>query len=467
MLVLQYCMGTVGSCRELFRSKGIPMNRSGGTFSFVIRALFLVIFIAVVLEIVSLPLLSVLRGDRYSRAMIRESLDASLHEDIPENTRSRQKSPGYMLDHVLHPYLGYVYNREVDRHVVNGRVVALPVNTFGFFGDELPKSRAGNRVTVAITGGSAALDLFLVSRNTLVEELGKSPTFADVDIHVVSLALGGMKQPQQLIALSFMLAIGRFPDIVVNFDGFNEIALPFSENTPVGVSPLFPRNWRMYASKTVDIETTVKIAAIVKSRERIERWREIVSRPLFRRSGFMLTLWHVLSVREKSKWMAVEEEIRDGLVLKEDLSFQEAGPCYEGATVQEILEDSAELWRSSSVQMWKVCEANGIAYFHFLQPNQHLSGSKPLTEWEKRFAIAGPGFPHRVSVENGYPVLIENGREMRKAGVPFFDLTAFFKDVSETVYSDACCHYNRGGNDRIAVEIADSITRSLPRKRGR
>ncbi len=39
----------------------------------------------------------------------------------------------------------------------------------------------------------------------------------------------------------------------------------------------------------------------------------------------------------------------------------------------------------------------------------------------------------------------------------FVDLTRIFADVRETIYRDACCHYNRTGNEMIAERMAREI----------
>lgn len=41
-----------------------------------------------------------------------------------------------------------------------------------------------------------------------------------------------------------------------------------------------------------------------------------------------------------------------------------------------------------------------------------------------------------------------------------FDLTELFKDVTETVYSDSCCHFNERGNELIEAAVVDAIART-------
>ena len=46
-----------------------------------------------------------------------------------------------------------------------------------------------------------------------------------------------------LLVLNYMLALGQTFDLVINIDGFNEVALPPITNLPNQVNPFFPRNW--------------------------------------------------------------------------------------------------------------------------------------------------------------------------------------------------------------------------------
>ena len=53
------------------------------------------------------------------------------------------------------------------------------------------------------------------------------------------MAQGSGKQPQQLIGLAMLLAMGQHIDVVVNLDGYNDIAIGYS-NHYHHVHPIFP-----------------------------------------------------------------------------------------------------------------------------------------------------------------------------------------------------------------------------------
>jgi hypothetical protein len=139
-----------------------------------------------------------------------------------------------------------------------------------------------------------------------------------------------------------------------------------------------------------------------------------------------------------------------------DESFLSTGPSIQPATQAELYANLVQIWEDSSKQMQAICLANDIQYFHFLQPNQYDTGSKPLSELELKTAFL-EDYPYRPGVERGYPLLKEAGRRLIAAGVHFVDLTDIFKATPESVYVDTCCHLNERGNEIIAIRIAESM----------
>jgi len=115
------------------------------------------------------------------------------------------------------------------------------------------------------------------------------------------------------------------------------------------------------------------------------------------------------------------------------------------------------LWRDSSVQMQRLCDANGIVYEHFLQPNQYVPASKPMAAEEQRTALTTGDY--QKGVVRGYPFLAEQGENLRRAGVRFHDLTMMFKEVPEPVYRDTCCHLTGPGYRMVAGAIGELTAR--------
>jgi hypothetical protein len=90
----------------------------------------------------------------------------------------------------------------------------------------------------------------------------------------------------------------------------------------------------------------------------------------------------------------------------------------------------------------------------FLQPNQYLKGSKSLSEEENRIAID----PHRVEDTNEMMVSLRTAvQDLRHDGVPIFDLTNIFLNITDTVYKDDCCHLNNLGNRFMADAVISKV----------
>ena len=410
-------------------------------------------------ELVSFVFISVHLSGIRSRREILNTLDIPSRQGSNDGIQvTEQQQPSWMQSHVLHPYVGFVRNNALPRQVFNNRIIDLPVNEYGFFGTLPPTQASNQNVTVALTGGSVTLELFLYAGDLLKQGLQDSPAFRDRNVDVVCLALGGMKQPQQLMVLNYFLSLGYHFDVLINCDGFNEVALPFAQNIPYNISPFYPRAWGIYATKALNTEAAILYGRLSESKKKTERWRSFVSRSPYRHSNVFLFLWHLIRTSEENKQNTYDGEIREILRIKKHTHPQETGPSYARRSKRDIFSDLAQLWKRSSVQMAKLCMANDIRYFHFLQPNQYVKDSKPLNDWERRHIYAGPDNLSRQGVELGYPGLFSAGEELIQQGVPFYDLTNIFRSHSETIYRDNSCHYNQSGYRLLAQSIVGIIS---------
>jgi hypothetical protein len=98
----------------------------------------------------------------------------------------------------------------------------------------------------------------------------------------------------------------------------------------------------------------------------------------------------------------------------------------------------------------------GGIFIHFLQPNQYVSGSKPLGNHEKQIAFSAQSL-YKNPVETGYPYLRAVGQRLNGAGIWFEDLTGIFASATRELYIDNCCHVNKEGNEFLARAIAAAL----------
>jgi hypothetical protein len=305
-----------------------------------------------------------------------------------------------------------------------------------------------------VLGGSVALLFCFEGKDRLVERLAAAEKLEGMSIRVRCLALGGYKQPQQLMTLAYHLVLEQRLDLVVSIDGFNEVALPWVDNYHQEVSPLYPRSWKQRVETIPDPRGQHLLGRLVCVRDHRVALARFVSGSPLELSVSANLLWKALDRVEASRMARAETALAE--YDPQGSRYRWQGPASDSHSAEEKFVELARLWHSSSLQLHRLCQANGIRYIHVLHPNQYVEGSKPLTSEERRSAFE-PGSETAFAVRAGYPLLSEAGRALRQQGVEFHDFTHLFNDVDETLYVDACCHFNARGSQLLADALADAV----------
>jgi hypothetical protein len=350
----------------------------------------------------------------------------------------------------VHPYFGFV--RRPKEEPERG---TLPINDFGFVDSKSPiQHREKGKVIVGILGGSLAEEFCEAGLPEFEAQLRKFPRFAEKQFVFVRLAISGYKQPQQLFVVSYLLALGAQFDLVVNIDGFNELALPVVENKPAGVFPSFPRDWGVRVLERRDTALLRRMGEVVYLQDTDRAWSRRFEALPWCYSPTARLIWAV-----RHEWLSrsILAGYHDTIELREKhRSFTAQGPSESFADLSALLEHCVGVWKRSSFELAKICEGLGIEYYDFLQPNQYVAGSKPMSDLE-RSAIIESNYPAREAIETGYPMLIAAGRDLAAQGVRFHDLTQIFAHETRPTYRDNCCHLSPTGNEILAVEMAKAI----------
>ncbi len=353
--------------------------------------------------------------------------------------------------HVLHPYVGFVVNPDF----VPSTNVAWPaVSEFGYTDTNSPiRARAPGKCVIAIVGGSLAQE-FAFSASELVDELQATNHFADIEVTVLNLAHGGYKQPQQLMTINYLLALGAEFDIVVNIDGFNEVALHGVENGPLGVFPIYPRNWPSICAGMPDQAVQKELRHRDTTIERRRDLANTFSHWPISASVLCNLIWSWRDNVRLLELSIIENKIR--VIATPRTDYLETGPQGVESIDGNVNKHLVGIWQRSSLRLHQLCEANDIRYYHFLQPNQYVAGSKVLSDDERTRAF-DERQAYRVGVERGYPLLRKEGQRLIDQGVRFKDLTLAFADTGESVYRDTCCHVNLLGNEILAAMVAQTV----------
>lgn len=383
------------------------------------------------------------RAREEQAAVARRAADPSPEGEAA--TAPERRSGDAPVSRVVHPFLGFV----ADPASHPGS------NAYGLW--EHPAApdvrREPGRLAILVLGGSVAADFTRRGGRRLAERLASWAGVAAENVTFVTAAYAGYKQPQQLLALAYVLVLGGEADLVVNLDGFNEVALDASENGAQGVFPVYPRGWAWLAAQSLDLEAAADLARVGAAEARRRETAEA-----FRRSAWMDTHLALLAWRQVDRVLQSEvAQARRDLAARPpaDRRFATAGPP-SPADPDARLAMLVDYWERSSLQLDRLCRANGIRYFHFLQPNQYLEGSKPMSAAERRVALTA-GHPYADSVRRGYPLLRARGAALQGAGVAFQDLTQVFARENAAVYVDDCCHMNERGYALLAEAMAEAI----------
>jgi hypothetical protein len=346
---------------------------------------------------------------------------------------------------VIHPYLGFVLDPQRN---------PMEVSEFGFdsgLNSETLVNKKPATVLVGVFGGSFAHGVFGSARALLKD----CPALSGQEIIVANFASGGYKQPQQLLTFSYLLALRAQFDIVLNIDGFNEVALPYSENVPYQVYPFYPRMWHLRAATILDPVVIRQIGHIRYLEDKKQSWAKLFDDYGLYRSPLLALLWQF-----RDQAFAADISRIAGAIKARDEpagNFVGHGPPYSYETEQALFADLARVWKNASIQMKLLSDGNNIRYYHFLQPNQYVKDSKPMSPEEIDKAI-GKHVYHE-GAEKGYPHLLKTADQLTDSGVNFTDLTMVYADHPEALYVDSCCHVNQHGYDIVVEQICKTLSR--------
>lgn len=395
-----------------------------------------------------------LRGRSYSRAAAAEEL-ASLR-DFASNFAAPSAGGGeageldprgfhrYAGQDVLHPFHAF-------DHAEGTQQLAADLAAARERPDEL---------RVAIAGGSVAAIFGKLGTARLEAKLREDPRSAERPIRFLRYGRAASKQPQQLMLVADLISLGADPAVVIELDGFNEVAIG-SYNQAHGMHPTYPSRdkWLTLASgAAADPEALELAGALRVGRERLlERVEALRGSPLLASALFgELALRQLRGLRGR---IAEGQQSFLASLSERELPSYLFGPPFHG-DAHDALELVADHWRECSYSMHLLCEARGITYLHVLQPALH-DGKKPLTPEEERDAVTDESWVR--GVQQGYPMLRERARELVARGVRFHDASGVFEGVTERIYRDSC-HFGERGNELLADEIAAALLAALPEK---
>ena len=422
------------------------------------KAVYLVLFVALLalaFEGISCIVWRVATGSWLSFAKVRARVDA-----VAAEKNAGFAEAGSTGGEVIHPYLGYVYNPAVNNPYFT-QVHGCPVSSYGFIDDKNPVfKRAPDKLIVGVFGGSAAYYLSVQAVTALTNALHAAHVADGRQIVIVRTALGGYKQPQQLMALSYLLSLGAEFDVVLNYDGFNEVALPIAENCPKQVNPFYPRSWYYRMQTAPNERLRLLMGRVAYLRDCRAGLAALFSNSWFCHTATGSLVWRLMDAVYARCVACAALAVQQANTPGHDFDFSVAGPPYGASNVVQVCTDLAALWHQCSLQMHRLCTANGIVYIHVLQPSPYLEGCKTMTPKERQIACSDTS-PFSAGARAGYPLLAAHGDELVRQGVRFHNLSAIFKDVRGDIFTDGAAHVNQQGNVILGSAVGSIMATAL------
>ena len=318
-----------------------------------------------------------------------------------------------------------------------------------------PPQTGENTVVIGVLGGSVAYQLTPYFRSAALRYFADN-TLAKKPV-ILNLGYYGMRQPQQLHIVSQLLALGGGFDIIVNLDGFNTLT-ESHRNFQSGVFPFFPATWQILIPRTV--EEIALIGNIRVLRAELTALRQASQSSPFRTSAAWGLLNRYRSQRLENRILRLNYDLA---VTETSYSLERHGPAGNFSNTAEVHEEAVRVWYRSSALLSLIADRTGADYYHFLQPNQYVPDSKPLSPEELR-RFYKPDWAARADYPQTYPLLVQYSQELQRQGVHYFDLTQIFADHPETLYSDRCCHLNARGNELLAASMVERLAPALLRR---
>lgn len=366
----------------------------------------------------------------------------------------------------IHPYFGPThrpgipFDIPVDQREPGSTAPSIPTNNFGFVSaSNYPYAKhSPDEYLVGIFGGSVGAWFCQVGSGRLVQQLSTQPALRGRRVVPLCFSHEGYKQPQQLLVLTYFLSIGQQFDLVVNIDGFNEVALsPINEERGFDASmpsaPHLEPLINLVNQSTLTPDKLDSLAQIAGLRRRLARLSSTLNATRFASVFVALERVHTFTQTQYAAERVRFSQLPSNPPAN---SAIHATPPVAVRQGDALFESVATNWATASAMMQALLTPRGIGYLHVLQPNQYFTARRFSAE-EARVALLAES-PFKISVERGYPFLVKALQTAATSGTPHvIDGTRAFDNEPGAVYVDNCCHYTRRGN----LVLADLIARSL------
>jgi hypothetical protein len=367
----------------------------------------------------------------------------------------------------LHPYFGYT-----GPYSARGGPMVNPTNNLGFIDSqtrEVPFKPDPNDYVVFVFGSSIATRLVNNSTRgpSLEQALQKLPPLAGKNIVLYNMSQGPAKQPQQLMELAFLIALGQHIDLVLNLDGTLEFVSGIL-NFENGIDPIFPPMDIMLAigneltpPDTSSADYYELAYGVSHAHAQSRRYQLLLDgstsgigyvKNRFFKAFYNQSLESKLSAYAQTAGKSAGwESVRKRLGLNMSIKTSK----------ERVVEDIFDMWVRCSDLMKVIANSTRATYLNIVLPTPHYS-KKVLTEAEKAI-ISTPELKHIHQASAVGHAMIESRADMLQSrGIVL--ATDIFDGVTDDVYIDGTGHLGKLGETMLADFIAKQVGSRLARR---
>ncbi len=377
----------------------------------------------------------------------------------------------------IHPYSGWKQRKGFRSNGQNDYLQALfpdsenwwrkyLINNLGYHSRLVDYRFIGeDYFRVGVFGGSVADVLSIMADEKFRFQLSKALSIPSQFLLFYNFAIPGFKQPQQLFALIEAFQLGVRMDLVLNLDGFNEVALG-GQDCRKGSHPIFPSRYhslpllKLFRGR-LSFKSMEAFYLFQNEKKRLAEFQFWWKQSVLNKSQIVQIFSGARILYLRKRITQFEKDLKKELAEtagEVELMPEYTDPqLYSSEGCNELI---ARNWYESSRLMSDVASVYGAQYVHFLQPNQYVKKSKPLSSEETKSAYQLET-DWAQNARSGYEVLRQKGKDLKKEGVAFFDLTQVYSNTESTVYIDVCCHLNFEGNRILFKEITRILKAEL------
>ena len=328
--------------------------------------------------------------------------------------------------------------QEITDSIFGFRVICNKSQSLGLTNQYSLKKQDLNSFNILIIGGSVAEDLHTDSSfNKLIKDaiIKEHPKIEASQINIFNAALPGGKQPQGLFTLKSLEMLGYEFDLIIELSGFNEMVLAIGENfSEYGINPIYPRAQNLRTIHTADYIKNGPISKIINIHPLTHT---------LKKSG----IW------DRSRRF-FQQNARKSSPKKLFMDFL----MPENIDEANLL--AKKIYKESVENMYHLSQRKGSHYILVLQPSHHLENTKILSDEEKKlFYTSNHVTPWAKKageiVNKTYSSIDKSMFNIPKSNL--VDLRGIFKENSDSLYIDECCHLSKEGMNLLSKEIIKVI----------